>query len=94
MNLSAGWGLSSSTMNLSLIRAALSGDTCQQATFGSAPGQFQEPHIVAVDNSGGPSSGDVYVGDPTTDLISKTYQSSATTSDVFQWMISLRYSFR
>ena len=30
----------------------------------------------------------------TTELITKTYQSSATTSDVFQWMISLRYSFR
>ncbi len=36
-----------------------------------APGQFDAPRFVAVDNSGGPSDGDVYVGDTATDLIQK-----------------------
>jgi WD40 repeat protein len=36
---------------------------CQAGIKGSAPGEFELPTFVAVDNSGGPSQGDVYVGD-------------------------------
>jgi hypothetical protein len=45
--------------------------TCQPGTPGSAPGQFVSPTFVAVDNSGGPSNGDVYVADTAGNVISK-----------------------
>jgi tripartite motif-containing protein 71 len=49
-------------------------DTCQQATrvttAGSPPG-FDQPLFVAVDNSAGPSAGDVYVGDRGDDTVTK-----------------------
>lgn len=38
-------------------------ETCQEGLFGNAPGQFQNPMSVAVDSSGGPNDGDVYVVD-------------------------------
>ena len=34
-------------------------------------GSLHAPAFVAVDNSGGPSAGDVYVGDPGDDVVSK-----------------------
>ncbi len=37
--------------------------SCQQGLSGSAAGQFVNPVFIAVDNSAGPSAGDVYVGD-------------------------------
>ena len=37
--------------------------TCQAGIPGSGAGQFPNPTSVAVDSSGGPSNGDVYVGD-------------------------------
>ena len=53
------------------VCTAASGDTCQAGTQGSAAGEFQTPAFVAVDNSGGPSAGDVYVGDSGDDTVSK-----------------------
>ena len=50
---------------------AASGDTCVAGTQGSGAGEFSAPAFVAVDNSSGPSAGDVYVGDPGDDVISK-----------------------
>jgi hypothetical protein len=44
---------------------------CQAGLSGSGPGQFMTPAFVAVDNSGGPSAGDVYVGDTGDNLVSK-----------------------
>jgi hypothetical protein len=44
---------------------------CQAGLSGSGPGQFETPAFVAVDNSGGPSAGDVYVGDTGDNLVSK-----------------------
>src|SRR5262249_45479712 len=38
-------------------------ETCQEGLSGVAPGQFQNPVSVAVDSSGGPNNGDVYVLD-------------------------------
>ncbi len=38
-------------------------DECQEGTASFTPGGFDEPTFVAVDNSIGPSAGDVYVGD-------------------------------
>jgi hypothetical protein len=46
------------------VCTAASGDTCQAgANVAGDEGQILEPAYVAVDNSGGPSAGDVYVGD-------------------------------
>jgi phosphodiesterase/alkaline phosphatase D-like protein len=53
------------------VCSAASGDTCGVATQGSAAGEFSTPTFVAVDNSSGPSAGDVYVGDPVADVVSK-----------------------
>ena len=36
---------------------------CQQGISGAAPGQFRQPSGIAVDNSGGPNDGQVYVAD-------------------------------
>jgi DNA-binding beta-propeller fold protein YncE len=45
------------------ICTAASGDECQAGSAGSEPGELVDPAFLAVDGSGGPSSGDVYVGD-------------------------------
>jgi hypothetical protein len=37
--------------------------TCQAGIEGQQPGQFARPMFIAVDNSAGPSNGDIYVGD-------------------------------
>ena len=47
------------------------GEICQAGTSGEAPGSFSEPYWLAVDSSGGPSAGDVYVADYGDRLISK-----------------------
>src|ERR1700730_2921698 len=44
---------------------------CVAGTQGSGPGAFNRPAFVAVDHSGGPSAGDVYVGDTATHLVQK-----------------------
>jgi hypothetical protein len=44
---------------------------CGQGSSGSEAGQFTTPSFVAVDNSAGPSAGDVYVADTGDGLISK-----------------------
>ncbi len=36
---------------------------CEAGTAGAEPGEFEAPAFIAVDNSSGPSKGDVYVGD-------------------------------
>jgi DNA-binding beta-propeller fold protein YncE len=47
-----------------------SGEVCQAGVQGvGGSGQFSEPAFVAVDNSGGPSEGDVYVGDRGTNTV-------------------------
>ena len=47
------------------------GDTCQTGTPGSGSGDFEDPTYLAVDNSEGPSKGDVYVADPGDGLVQK-----------------------
>lgn len=44
---------------------------CVAGTSTSAPGGFESPTFVAIDNSGGASGGDVYVADTANNLISK-----------------------
>jgi hypothetical protein len=44
---------------------------CQAGIPGSGAGQFTSPRYVDVDNSSGPSSGDVYVADSATGLVQK-----------------------
>ena len=46
------------------------GAECQQGTAGSAPGEFEAPTLVAVDNAPG-GEGDVYVADTGTELVQK-----------------------
>lgn len=60
---------------------AASGDTCQAGARASSPGGFNPANLmfqqeraylfVAVDNSSGPSKGDVYVADSSDDLVTK-----------------------
>jgi hypothetical protein len=44
---------------------------CQAGVAGSGAGQLTTPTFVAVDNSGGPSAGDVYVGDTANNTVTK-----------------------
>jgi NHL repeat len=44
---------------------------CGAGTVGSAPGELTEAKFVAVDDSTGPSAGDVYVADTSSNVISK-----------------------
>lgn len=44
---------------------------CTAGTPGSTPGELTTPEAIAVDNSSGPSQGDVYVADTTDDVVSK-----------------------
>jgi len=53
------------------VCTAASGDTCQAGTAGSSAGSFETPTYLAVDNSNSSSRGDVYVGDPGDNLVSK-----------------------
>lgn len=45
--------------------------TCFRGLSGSGAGEFVTPTNIAVDNSGGPSQGDVYVADPGDAVVSK-----------------------
>jgi hypothetical protein len=53
------------------VCTAASGDTCQPGVAGTTPGAFTTPTYLAVDNSGGPSEGDIYVADPGDGLVQK-----------------------
>ncbi|MBO0746761.1 MAG: hypothetical protein J2O47_00335 [Acidimicrobiaceae bacterium] len=61
-----GWGVSDGT---SAYQVCTSG--CQAGISGAGAGQLATPYFVAVDSSGGPSNGDVYVGDTTNNTVSK-----------------------
>jgi DNA-binding beta-propeller fold protein YncE len=50
---------------------------CVKGTSGSSPGAFEQPLFIAIDNSTGPSRGDVYVGDGGDNLISKFTESGS-----------------
>jgi hypothetical protein len=56
-----GWGVADGTTEA--LQSCTSG--CHAGLPGDGAGQFNEPSFVAVDNSGGPSQGDVYVADRT-----------------------------
>ena len=51
--------------------------TCQKGLTGAEPGEFEAPAYVSVDNSTGPSRGDLYVGDTGTALVQKFEASGA-----------------
>jgi hypothetical protein len=53
-----GWGVSDGSSAYQVCTSS-----CQAGISGQNPGQFAAPRYVAVDNSGGPSEGDVYVMD-------------------------------
>jgi hypothetical protein len=58
-----------------------SGDTCQAGVPSSAPGGFEAPTYLGVDNSGGPSAGDLYVADTTNGIVSKFASSGNIVSE-------------
>jgi hypothetical protein len=51
--------------------------TCVAGTSGSGPGELETPTFIAVDNSAGPSAGDVYVGDTGDGVVTKFTSSGA-----------------
>jgi NHL repeat-containing protein len=53
-----GWGVVDGAEKLEVCAI-----TCRAGIGGHEPGQFAEPMFIAVDNSTGPSTGDVYVAD-------------------------------
>jgi DNA-binding beta-propeller fold protein YncE len=54
-----------------------SGNTCRAGASGTAPGELVAPNFIAVDNSAGPSKGDVYVGDAGDNIVSKFTENGA-----------------
>jgi hypothetical protein len=61
-----GWGVADGSSELQTCTTS-----CQVGLGGSEPGQFESPNFIAVDNSGGTSTGDVYVADTANGLVSK-----------------------
>ncbi|HEY7256953.1 MAG TPA: hypothetical protein VH476_09760 [Solirubrobacterales bacterium] len=61
-----GWGVSDGNPSAEICTSS-----CQAGIAGSGAGQFQTPKFIEVDNSGGPSSGDVYVGDVGDNVVQK-----------------------
>ena len=61
-----GWGVRDGVAQSEVCTSA-----CLAGLAGSGAGQFSRPTSIAVDSSGGPSSGDVYVGDASNNVISK-----------------------
>ncbi len=53
---------------------------CHTGLSGSGAGQFETPFFIAVDNSSGPSAGDVYVGDTGDNVVQKFDPSGALVS--------------
>lgn len=61
-----GWGVADGNPSFETCTT-----TCQAGIGGNGVGQFSSPTFVAVDNSGGASAGDVYVGDTGDNLVQK-----------------------
>ena len=61
-----GWGVADGSSQSETCTAS-----CQPGLGGSGQGQFTSPSSIAVDNSSGPSEGDVYVADPATNVVQK-----------------------
>ncbi len=64
------WGFGVATGANALETCSAPGP-CQAGLYGSAPGQMQTPHSIAVDNSTGPNAGVVYVADIGAQLVFK-----------------------
>lgn len=67
-----GWGVSDG-----LAQAEVCTLACEAGLEGTGVGQFSVPTVVAVDNSGGASNGDVYVGDESSKRVTKFSASGA-----------------
>ena len=61
-----GWGVSDGSPASEVCEAG-----CRAGIAGSGAGQFESPIFVAVDNSPGPSAGDVYVADTSDNVVQK-----------------------
>lgn len=55
-----GWGVSDGAAQTEVCTAP---SICHEGISGTGPGQFRQPTGIAVDNSGGPNDGDVYIAD-------------------------------
>jgi hypothetical protein len=63
-----GWGVENGN---SEFQACTASTKCQAGIAGTGLGEFEAPSFIAVDDSTGPSGGDVYVGDTGDDLVTK-----------------------
>jgi phosphodiesterase/alkaline phosphatase D-like protein len=70
-----GWGVEDGASGYEVCTAG-----CQAGLAGSGPGQLTTPAFVEVDNSGGPSDGDVYVADKADGVVQKFDPSGALVS--------------
>ncbi len=70
-----GWGVADGASSFETCTAS-----CQAGVSGSGAGQFETPTMIAVDNSAGPSAGDVYVGDTGDNLVTKFTAAGAIVS--------------
>ena len=61
-----GWGVSDGKAASEICTSS-----CQAGIAGAGPGQFSSPKFIEVDNSPGPSAGDVYVADTASGLVQK-----------------------
>jgi hypothetical protein len=69
-----GWGVADGTTEA--LQTCTSG--CHAGVAGAGAGQLNEPSFIAVDNSGGPSQGDVYIADNTSSGVPFVVKFSAT----------------
>src|SRR5262245_9825555 len=88
-----GWGVADG-----VAQSEVCTSTCQAGIAGSGPGQFSNPTSIAVDNSGGTSAGDVYVGDLANNVVLKfdhngtflaTIDGSSSTQGHFQSVVGV-----
>jgi NHL repeat len=61
-----GWGVTTGAAAFQICTT-----TCQKGLTGSEPGEFTTGAFIAVDNTTGLSKGDVYVGDPGDNIVTK-----------------------
>lgn len=86
-----GWGVTDGTAQSEVCTSG-----CETGIQGSGAGQFSNPIAIAVDNSAGPSAGDVYVADQGNTAVEKfnssgTYLSSiaAASGDPFSTVVGV-----
>jgi hypothetical protein len=88
-----GWGVADG-----MAKSEVCTSNCQAGIAGAGAGQFSNPTSIAVDSSGGPSAGDVYVGDAGNNVVEKfdangnfisTIDGSTTTQGLYSSLVGV-----